>query len=102
MANVEDVTVTLPNDVIHDMDRQTDDRTEFIAEAVRREIERRRTMEFLRSLENPHPDSMLAAELGFAEWSNGLPNEDTEALASPTGGTEVSWMPDEGWVEGKS
>jgi metal-responsive CopG/Arc/MetJ family transcriptional regulator len=37
MANIERVTVTLPGDLVGDIDRREKNRSKFIAEAVRRE-----------------------------------------------------------------
>ena len=42
MANVDRVTVTLPNDLVRDIDRLDKNRSKFIAEAVRNELDRRR------------------------------------------------------------
>jgi metal-responsive CopG/Arc/MetJ family transcriptional regulator len=56
MANVERVTVTLPKDLVRDIDRREKNRSRFIAEAVHRELDRRRREELRRSLENPHAE----------------------------------------------
>ena len=42
MASVERVTVTLPNDLVRDIDRREKNRSKFVAEAVRHELDRRR------------------------------------------------------------
>ena len=42
MANVERVTVTLPDNLLRDIDRLEKNRSKFVAEAVRRELDRRR------------------------------------------------------------
>ena len=73
MADIERVTVTLPNDLVRDNDRQEKNRSKFIAEAVRHELERRRRAELRRSLENPHSESAELAEQGLEEWARGLP-----------------------------
>lgn len=99
MASVERVTVTLPNDLVRDIDRREKNRSRFIAEAVRRELDRRRRDELRRSLENPHPESREFAEQGFEEWSGGLPDEDAEALVDSSAGKAVEWVPGSGWVE---
>lgn len=98
-GTVERVTVTLPDDLIRDIDRQEKNRSRFVAEAVRHELERRRRSELHRSLRNPHPETAEFAELGIAEWSHRLPNEDAEQLLDPNDGTEVEWVPGEGWRE---
>jgi hypothetical protein len=99
MADIERVTVTLPNDLVRDNDRQEKNRSKFIAEAVRHELERRRRAELRRSLENPHSESAELAEQGLEEWARGLPEEDTEALVNSSAGKAVRWVPGEGWVE---
>src|ERR1700693_39281 len=100
MATVERVTVTLPDDLVRDIDRLEKNRSKFVAEAVRRELDRRRRDELRRSLQNPHPDTAELAEQGLQEWSRGLPDEDTESLVDSSAGNPVRWVPGEGWVEG--
>jgi len=99
MASVERVTVTLPNDLIKDIDRREKNRSKFVADAVRRELDRRRREELHRSLQNPHSESAAIAEQGLEEWSRGLPEEDVEALVESDAGEAVRWVPGEGWVE---
>ena len=99
MASVERVTVTLPDDLIRDIDRREKNRSKFVAEAVRRELDRRRRDELRCSLRNPHPESADLAEQGMGEWSSGLPEEDAEALVDSSAGKAVRWVPGEGWVE---
>jgi Arc/MetJ-type ribon-helix-helix transcriptional regulator len=101
MATVARVTVTLPDDLIKDIDRREKNRSKFVAEAVRHELHRRRRAELRRSLQNPHPESAELAEQGFQEWARGLPEEDTEALVDSGAGKPVRWVPGEGWVEGR-
>jgi len=91
--------VTLPDDLVKDIDRREKNRSKFVAEAVRRELDRRRRAELRRSLENPHPESAELAKQGLEEWSRGLPEEDTEALVDRSAGKAVRWVPGEGWVE---
>jgi hypothetical protein len=100
MANVDRVTVTLPNELIKDIDRREKNRSKFVAEAVRNELDRRRREELRRSLHNPHPESAELAEQGLAEWTRGLPEEDTEALVDNNAGAPIRWISGEGWVEG--
>lgn len=102
MANLERVTVTLPNDLVRDIERREKNRSKFVAEAVRHELDRRRRDELRRSLQNPHPESAELAEQGFAEWSSGLPAEDAKALVDSSAGKAVRWVPGEGWVEGQT
>jgi hypothetical protein len=101
MASVERVTVTLPHGLLRDIDRREKNRSKFVAEAVRRELDRRRRAELRRSLENPHPESAELAE-GLEEWSRALPEEDAEALLDSSAGKAVRWVPGEGWVEDRA
>jgi Arc/MetJ-type ribon-helix-helix transcriptional regulator len=93
------VTVTLPAELVESIDRQDKNRSRFVAEAVRRELERRRREELHRSLENPHPDICDLAEQGFDDWARSLPDEDVEALVDLSAGKTVRWVPGQGWVE---
>lgn len=101
VATVERVTVTLPDDLVKDIDRHAKNRSKFVAEAVRRELVRRRRAELRRSLHDPHPESAELAELGFEEWARGLPAEDVEGLVDSRAGKAVRWVPGQGWVEKK-
>jgi len=99
MASIERVTVTLPDDLVRDIDRREKNRSRFVAEAVRRELDRRRREELRRSLESPHPESPEFAEQGVEEWSRGLPDEDAASLVDCSLGKAVEWVPGSGWVE---
>jgi hypothetical protein len=99
MSSVERVTVTLPNDLVRDIDRREKNRSKFVAEAVRRELDRRRRAELRRSLQNPHAESAQLAGQELEEWSKGLPEEDTDALVDSRVGKAVRWVPGEGWVK---
>ena len=101
MANIERVTVTLPGDLVGDIDRREKNRSKFIAEAVRRELDHRRRVELRRSLWNPHPESVELAARGLEEWARALPEEDSDALLDSNAGKPVEWVPGEGWVEGR-
>jgi hypothetical protein len=100
MPGIERVTVTLPGDLLRGIDRLENNRSKFVAEAVRRELDRRRRAQLRRSLRNPHPDTAELAERGFGEWTRGLPKEDAAALLDARAGKPVRWIPGEGWVEG--
>lgn len=94
------ITVTLPTDLLDEIDRFEKNRSRFVLEGVRREVHRRRREALRHSLRAPHPDSMQAAEQGFDEWVESLPREDPEALVNPSAGTPVRWTPGRGWVKG--
>jgi hypothetical protein len=99
LPRIERITVTLPEDLLRDIDRCEKNRSRFVLEAVRRELDRRRRVELRRSLDNPHPESTELAEQGLQEWAQGLPEEDVESLVDPRSGTPVRWIPGQGWVE---
>src|ERR1039457_2048836 len=87
MANVERVTVTLPNDLVKDIDRREKNRSKFVKDAVRHELDRRRRTELHRSLRNPHPASADLAQQGLEDWARDLPEEDTGTLVDSTAAT---------------
>ena len=94
----ERVTVTMPAELIAGIDRFESNRSRFIADAVRHELKRRRRQELLRSLEEPHPDSIITAALGLESWRESLPEVD-EALLDPRGGVALRWSEEQGWQE---
>ena len=93
------VTVTLPGEVVRDIDRLESNRSRFILAAVEREIRRRRRRELHRSLQNPHPQSRELAEAGLTEWKASLPEEDARELVNWKAGKAVRWAPNKGWME---
>ena len=97
----ERVTVTLPAEVVEDIDRRERNRSRFILEAVRRELRRRQRQELNRSLQNPHPETSELADAGFEEWAARLPDEKASDLVDVHAGRSVRWVPGRGWVEGK-
>jgi Arc/MetJ-type ribon-helix-helix transcriptional regulator len=101
MARVDRVTVTLPNDLVREIDRRERNRSKFVAEAIRNELDRRQRDDLRRSLNNPHPESSELAEQGLEEWTRGLPAEDVAALVDSTAGRPIRWVAGEGWVEGR-
>jgi Arc/MetJ-type ribon-helix-helix transcriptional regulator len=96
---VERVTVTLPGDLVREIDRRDKNRSKFVTEAVRRELDRWRREELKRSLESPHPESFGLVEQGLEEWSRTLPDEDAESLLDSGAGKVVRWVPGQGWIE---
>ncbi len=100
MPTNERVTVTLPTEVLRDIDRLEKNRSKFVLEAVRHELRRRRREDLQRSLRSPHAESKQLAEEGFDEWAGGLPEDDAADLVDVKAGTPIRWVPGEGWVEG--
>jgi hypothetical protein len=94
----ERVTVTMPAELVAGVDRYERNRSRFITEAVRHELKRRRHLELLRSLDEPHPDSLATAALGLEAWGEALPTEDSDLL-DPTAGLPLRWSANQGWQE---
>jgi hypothetical protein len=96
VSPAERVTVTMPAELVAGIDRIESNRSRFIAEAVRHELQRRQRLELLRSLEAPHADSAATAALGLADWAEALPEGDSDLL-DPSAGEPVHWRPESGW-----
>lgn len=99
MVTTERVTVSLAAELLEGIDRFEGNRSRFIAEAVRHELDRRRHEQLLRSIQAPHPDSEELLDLGTGDWSAGLSDEDADLL-DPDAGTPVTWSPGDGWKSG--
>lgn len=97
-ARSERVTVTMPAELVADIDRQSSNRSRFIADAVREELKRRRRQALLESLASPHPDSLETAAIGLEGWGERLAAGDG-ALLDPGAGVALHWVPGEGWQE---
>jgi Arc/MetJ-type ribon-helix-helix transcriptional regulator len=72
------VTVTLPDEVVEEIDRREANRSRFVLEATLDALER--------------------ARIGEREWLSLAADEDRDLL-DPTGGTRVCWVPGTGWIE---
>lgn len=101
MSAMSRVTVSLPVELVERIDDLVDNRSQFFAEAARNELKRRRRLALRESLQHPHPDALLVAEEGFAEWEKSLPDEDAEGLVDESVGRDVRWVEGRGWTEGK-
>ena len=100
MCAMTRVTVTLPSELVQEIDRLETNRSRFVAEGVRREIHRRQREALRQSLRSPHPESSEVAEEELAAWANALPEDDVAELLDAKTGTAVRWVPGRGWVEG--
>lgn len=98
MAAMTRVTVTLPTDLVEQIDRLERNRSRFVLEGVRRELERRKREELRRSLRSPHPESSEIAEEGLAAWAGALPDEEVADLVDVAAGRAVRWIPGAGWT----
>jgi len=95
------VTVTLPPALVEEIDRREKNRSRFVVEAVRREVQRRRREELRRSLASPHADSSELADAGLEEWGAGLRRGKSDGLVDASAGKAVRWVAGRGWVDGK-
>lgn len=93
------VTVTLPEELVAEIDRAAPNRSRFVAEAVTRELARRRRAVLSASLPSPHPETLAVAEAGVAEWGRSLPTENAESLLEPSQGKRVEWVDGRGWTD---
>lgn len=96
MRTLARVTVTLPSELVEGIDRVERNRSRFIAEAVERELARRRRDALLQSIGSPHPETTGFADARLSDWTSDLP--DDEGLVDPRGGTAVRWIEGQGWV----
>ena len=93
------VTVTLPGEVVAEIDRESGNRSRFVLEAVTRELSRRRRAALRASLAAPHAEALLVAEAGISEWGRTLPSDDAEGLLDSSEGRRVTWVRGKGWRE---
>jgi len=92
------VTVTLPDEIVDEIDRREVNRSRFVTEAARRELQWRRYQELQRSISNPHPEGGRVAEMGVEDWGHELDSAD-ESLVDPAAGRAVRWEPGTGWKD---
>lgn len=97
MAGSSRVTITLPSDILWEIDRADKNRSRFILEAVQREVARRRKEALAQSLAHPHPESQAFEAAGLDEWFRAGENDASELLDLDQG-LEVRWIAGEGWV----
>ena len=96
----ERVTITLPAELVREIDRFERNRSRFMQRAARAELERRRRDLLRQSLRSPHPETTELADVGLNEWAAGLPDDDVAGLVDLEGGKGVRWTSGEGWTEG--
>ena len=93
----ERVTVTLPADLLEEIDQLERNRSRFIAEAVQHELARRRRDTLLQSIRSPHPETTELGDSSLANWTADLPED--EGLIDRAAGTAVRWIEGQGWVK---
>lgn len=94
------VTVSLPGEIVREIDRRSSNRSRFVQEAVENEIRRLRRQEFLVSIENPHPESLELADRGLEEWADRVAEAEAEYLVEGSRGRSVRWVAGKGWAPG--
>lgn len=57
-----------------------------------------RRRDLARSLASPHPECVELAEAGIADWAAQLPEDEAADLLEVDQGTEIRWIPGEGWL----
>ncbi len=95
------VTVTLPPELVEEIDRRERNRSRFVLEAIRREVTRRRREELRRSLARPHAETRELADAGLDDWGRGSKPGDSSKLLDANTGKPVRWVPGRGWAEAK-
>jgi hypothetical protein len=98
VAVKERVTITLPAELVRDIDRLEKNRSKFLEEAAQHELERRRRAALERSLRSPHPETEELEAAGFGEWAAALPDEEAAGLVDRRAGAAVRWVPGAGWT----
>ena len=93
----ERVTVTLAAELVEHIDRVERNRSRFIAEAVERELARRRGEALRNSLRRPHVDTAEFSDTGLSDWVSDGP--DDEGLVDLAAGVPVRWVDGHGWVK---
>jgi hypothetical protein len=94
----ERVTISLPEEMVQEIDGRERNRSRFVQRAIAGELERLRQQELQRSLDNPHTDSEVVAETGFSEWADQAAADDQELLDASSG-KEIRWDADRGWIK---
>ncbi|HYX20505.1 MAG TPA: hypothetical protein VFA98_06625 [Thermoanaerobaculia bacterium] len=93
------VTVTLPPELVAEIDRRERNRSRFVLDAVRREVERRRREELRRSLASPHPETSMLVDGGLDDWGTRESWREDAGLLDSEASRPVRWVEGRGWVE---
>ena len=97
MPSTERVTITLPAELLKEVDQIERNRSRFIADAVQHEVARRRRAALMESVRSPHPETTRFVDAGLADWASDMP--DDEGLLDLSGGTPVRWVEGQGWIK---
>ncbi len=92
------ITITLPNGLVSQVDRETRNRSRFVQEAIEHELELRQRRRLLESVASTHQESEAVSDDGTAAWVAEAGPLDS-SLLDPADGTPVRWTPESGWRE---
>jgi hypothetical protein len=95
------ITVTLPPELLDEIDRRERNRSRFVLEAVRREVQRRRKEELRRSLAHPHVETSELADAGFEDWGSRTRSGESAGVLDAAAGRPIRWVRGKGWIETK-
>src|SRR6266508_3808712 len=95
------ITVTLPPELVEEIDRRERNRSRFVLDAIRREVQRRRREDLRRSLANPHPESSVLADAGLEDWGGRARQGESSEPLDLSEGRPVRWVRGRGWVDAK-
>ena len=101
MPGVDRVTVTLPNDLVREIDRREKNRSKFIAEAVRNELDRRRRDELTGRWTTPTPRVLNSPSRDLRSGRAAYPRKMPRHSSTVNAGRPIRWVSGEGWVEGR-
>lgn len=94
--SAERLTVTLPEEIVKQIDRLEKNRSRFVLVAVQHELERREREALRASLAAPHAESEQFRD-DLSDWSELLPDDEASELVNLTGGRSLHWAPGRGW-----
>lgn len=92
------VTVTLPEELLAELDQQAENRSLFVEEAIRAELNKRRRERLVHAIQRPHPESVEMADSGFTEWVAMAAEEDSD-LIDPECLRPIRWESGIGWQQ---
>lgn len=96
-AHGQRISVSLPEELVNEIDRSAPDRDSFVAEAVKHELTRRQKDGLQASLEYPHAKTLLVAEAPLCEWPEGVPADEWSDVLDEDSGEEIRWVEGKGW-----
>lgn len=91
------MTITLPAEVIDEVDRRAANRSAFVLEAIRLYLDHIRRAELARSLQNPHTETASLADEDLGDWI--AAGADDVDLLDAGEGRPVRWRRGVGWTE---